>query len=138
MPDPEETRGTDDAGDTEGSLTIERVTHGEPFIDHPYLGSGLGVLAALVTGIILLVSGVGLVASIVAAVVGAIVGGIAGFVIVLVAMSFSAEQAGYGREMQVSTSDEPSLGYRVLGWLYLPLPPVLGIAATLLVSDLLG
>jgi hypothetical protein len=135
MPDP----GRDHHDGTPGKLTIENnMTHGEVFLNHPYVGSGLGVVAAVVTGIILLFSGIDLVASIVATLVGGIVGGIAGIVLVLVAMSFSADQAGYGREMHLTENDQPSLGYRVVGWLYLPLPPLLGVAATLLVSALLG
>jgi len=136
MPDPDHDPASD--RDTDGDFTIESVTHGEPWVHHPYLGSGLGVIAAIATGIILLVSGADLVACIAASVGGGIVGYIAGIVIVLVGMSFSAEKAGYGREMGLSESDQPSLGYRVVDWLYLPLPPVLGTGTTLLVLNVIG
>lgn len=48
-PDDDAVDGMDD------SSAVETVTHGESFVDRPYLGSRLGVIAALGAGAALLV-----------------------------------------------------------------------------------
>jgi hypothetical protein len=122
-------------GDDDGVI-VEVIDHGELFISRPYVGSALGATAAVVTGCILALAGTGLIACAVAVIAGALVGGIAGFVMLVASMSFSAEQAGYGR-FGDAPEHGPSLGYRVVGWLFLPLPVILGIGATLLVAYIL-
>ena len=95
-------------------------------------------VVALLTGIVLAVRGTDLVVTVGAMVLGMIAGGVTAMVFWFVGMSFSAEQSGYGRAMGFSDSDEPSVGYVIVGWLSGWVPQVVAIGATLISAAVLA
>jgi hypothetical protein len=91
----------------------------------------------LLTGSLLAVLGTDVVVALGAIVAGIIAGWFATTVIVLVAMSFSAEESGYGLAMGLSESDRPSLEYQFVTRLFVLVPPPVAIGGTLMSAQLL-
>lgn len=94
-------------------------------------------IAALVTGIALWIGGAHPLVAVGAVVVGTLVAGLVWLVLVLVLMSFSAEEAGYDsilRHPDAPTIDEPSARYDVAGLLALVLSLIVAVGVTLLAS----
>lgn len=91
----------------------------------------------VVTGTVLVALGSDVVVSLGAIVGGVVAGYLAQVVFIIIGMSFSAEESGYGRAMGLSDNDHPSRGYVVVGWLLVLVPPIVAFGATLLSARLL-
>lgn len=96
----------------------------------------LFVFAAVAAGIVLVLGGTHPAVALGAVVPGVVVSGLVWLILLVVGMSYSAEQAGYSvRPSGVAV--EPSAGYRAVGVLFRVFPPIIAIAATLLGGQLL-
>lgn len=104
------------------------------------LGWSLGALIALpvLTGAALAVLGTNLLVSLAAIVGGMIAGRLAMSIFMIVGMSFSIEESGYGRAMGVSENDLPSRGYQLVGMVTVLVPPLVASGATVISTQLLA
>jgi hypothetical protein len=93
--------------------------------------------SAAITGVVLVALGGDLLVAVGSSVAGAGVGYVVALVLMLVGMSMSAEEAGYGRLMGLSESDVPSRSYVIIGKMFVILPVVLALLGTTMASRLL-
>lgn len=97
-----------------------------------------GIAISLSVGLALVLSGTDPVVAVGASMLGIIAGKAIQLVLLLIGMSFSANATGYGRAMGLSDNDAPSRGYEMVGWMFVVVPPVVALGATILSARLLA
>ena len=95
-------------------------------------------ISAIVTAAVLVAGGTEPLVAVAAGAIGWAVGGLTSFVLALIAMGFSAEEAGYGRVMGLSENDSPTLGYQLVGYALVLVPVPAAIVATLGASSVVA